>query len=99
MSMHCTVLPSTPADDQYFQGFSARLFGHFIEGAREKAGLTVGRAAWLSEICPEAWTSMEAGDLLPTTREEFELIVAALDMEWPTMAEVVLLCSNAWGIH
>jgi hypothetical protein len=75
------------------------MFGQFVASAREKAGLTVGRAAWLSDICPEAWTSMEAGDLLPTNREELELIAAALDIEWELMTRIVLMCRNAWGVQ
>ncbi len=97
--MQCTVLPSTTTDDQYFQSFSARLFGHFIQSAREKAGLAVERVAWLADICPEAWTAMEAGDLLPTTREELELIAAALDIEWELMTRILLMCRNAWGVQ
>jgi hypothetical protein len=48
---------------------------------------------------PEAWTSMEAGDLLPTTKEELELIAAALDIEWHTMANIISMCRQAWGVQ
>jgi hypothetical protein len=67
--------------------------------ARDRAGLSVERAARLADMYPEAWTSMEAGDLLPTTREELELIAAALDIEWALMARILLMCRQAWSVQ
>jgi hypothetical protein len=98
--MTCTVLPSTSDDQQYFRGFWARIFGQFIQSAREKAGLAVEPAAWLAGMSStEEWVSLEAGDLLPSTREEFRSIAAALDIPWETMTSVVLMCRQAWGIQ
>jgi hypothetical protein len=98
MSMTCTV-PASTTDDQYFQGVWARTFGQFIRSGREKAGLAVEPAAWLAGMCTEEWASIEAGDLLPSSRDEFRLIAAALDIPWETMANIVLMCSQAWGIR
>jgi len=98
MSMIFTALPSNP-ESSYFQGFSARMFGSFIQSAREKAGLPIEPAAWLAGMCTEEWVSLEAGDLLPNTREEFRLIAAAIDVEWETMARIVMMCSRAWGVQ
>ena len=98
MSMSFTLLPSSD-DNRYFEGLCARLFGKFIESAREKAGLAIEPAAWLADMCPQEWASIEAGDLLPTSREQLELIATALDVEWATMANIVALCSQAWGIQ
>ena len=98
MSMTITALPSTP-ESSYFQGFSARMFGSFIQSAREKAGLPIEPAAWLAGMCTEEWVSLEAGDLLPNTREKFESIALALDVEWSTMTSIILLCRQAWGIQ
>ena len=98
MSMYFTPLPSTD-DSRYFEGLWARLFGQFIQSAREKAGLAVESAAWLADMCPQEWTSIEAGDLLPTSREQLELIAVALDIKWATMASIVAMCRQAWGIQ
>ena len=98
MSMYFTPLPSTD-DSRYFEGFFARLFGQFIQCAREKAGLEVESAAWLADMCPQEWASIEAGDLLPTSREQLELIAVALDIKWATMASIVAMCRQAWGIQ
>ena len=98
MSMTNTVLQPTTESD-YFRGFSARLFGAFIQSAREKAGLAVEPAAWFADMCTEEWMSLEAGDLLPSTKEEFQSIAAALDIEWSTMTSIILMCRQAWGIQ
>jgi hypothetical protein len=98
MSMTITALPSS-AESNYFQGFSARLFGAFIQSAREKAGLPVEPAAWLAGFCTEEWASLEAGDLLPNTKAEFQSIARALDIEWQTMTNIILMCRQAWGIQ
>jgi hypothetical protein len=97
--MNCTVLSSTTTEEQYFRGFSARLFGQFVQSAREKAGLAVESAAWLAGMCDQEWVSLEVGDLLPCTREEFQSIAAAVDIEWDTMTRIILLCRKAWGIR
>jgi hypothetical protein len=86
-------------DNQYFQGVWARMFGQFIQSGREKAGLAVEPAAWLADIDPQQWSAMEAGDWLPTTRQQFQLIAAALDIQWETMSRMVAMCSQAWGIR
>jgi hypothetical protein len=96
--MTCTIVPST-SESSYFQGFSARLFGAFIQSAREKAGLPVEPAAWFANMCTEEWVSLEAGDLLPSTKEEFQSIAQALDIPWETMTNIILMCRQAWGIQ
>jgi len=98
MSMPFLALPST-TESTYFQGFSARLFGQFVQSAREKAGLAIEPAAWMTGMCVEEWTSLEAGDLLPTSREKCQLIAAALDVEWETMTRIIMMCRQAWGIQ
>jgi len=48
----------------------------------------------------ELWVqSFVAGAWLPTTRQQLHVLAAALDIEWTTMASVVQLCSQAWGIQ
>jgi hypothetical protein len=81
------------------RGVWGRMFGALMGSARDRAGLSVERAAWLADMYPEAWTSMEAGDLLPNTREELEFIAAALDIEWQTMASIIQMCRQAWGVQ
>ena len=98
MSMTFAPLPPT-SDSEYFQGVWGRFFGKFIESGREKAGLSIEQAAILAGIGVEEWTAIEAGASLPTTRQQFQLIAAALDVDWDTMASIVLMCSQAWGIQ
>ena len=74
------------------------MFGEFMESAREKAGLSIEPAAWMAGIDPQQWSAMEAGDWLPTTREQFQSIAAALDVDWQTMTSIVLMCRQAWGV-
>lgn len=97
MSMTFSPLPST-FDSNYFQGAWARFFGQFMQSSREKAGLSVEQAAVLAGIDPGQWTAMEVGNWLPETRLQFRSIAAALDIDWETMAGVVMLCRQAWGI-
>lgn len=87
------------ADDAgFFQGVWAGMFGSFIESGREKAGLTVEQAAVLAGMDPAEWTAIEAGDQLPKTRRQLQFMAIALEMEWATMANIVCLCSGAWGV-
>ena len=98
MSITFELLQPT-ADNEYFQGVWARMFGQFIQSGREKAGLSVDRAAELAGMEAERWSAIEAGASLPTTRRQFHRIAAALDVDWDTMASIVLMCSQAWGIQ
>jgi transcriptional regulator with XRE-family HTH domain len=90
-------LPST-TDNEYFQGVWSRFFGLFIESAREKASLSVEQAAGLADMSTAEWSAIEAGASLPTTRQQFRSIADALDIEWVTMAKIVLMCRQAWGL-
>jgi transcriptional regulator with XRE-family HTH domain len=98
MSMLFTSLPSN-ADNQYFQAVWGRVFGAFIQSAREKAGMTVEQAARLTGATAGRWLEIEAGTWLPGTRQQLHLLAAALEVEWATMARIVLLCRQAWGIQ
>ena len=40
-----------------------------------------------------------AGTWLPTTRQQFQLIAAALDVDWATMGQFILMCRQAWGVE
>jgi len=97
MSIMFTSLPST-AESQFFEGVWARLFGSFMASGREKAALSVEKAAEMTGIGAQRWSAMEAGDWLPETRQQFHLIAAALDIEWSLMVSIVRMCSQAWGI-
>jgi hypothetical protein len=92
-----TPLPST-AENKYFEGVWARMFGSFMASGREKAGLSVKQAAGMTCIGVQRWSAMEAGDWLPETRQQFHLIAAALDIDWDTMVGVVMMCRGAWGL-
>ena len=74
------------------------MFGHFIESGREKAGLSIEQAAYLAGMNVEDWSGIEVGTWLPTTRQQFRSMAAALDMEWSTMTSIILMCRQAWGI-
>ena len=98
MSINRTVLQSASADEQYFQGVWARVFGRFIKCGREKAGLSVENAAELAGIDARNWLAMETGAWLPATRQQVQFIAAALDIDWPTMTRIIAMCSRAWGV-
>jgi transcriptional regulator with XRE-family HTH domain len=80
-----------PCDD-----FWGRLFGRFIQSARENAAFSVGEAARLAGMGSAAWEAVEAGQV-PATLQQLEAIAAALNIERTAMADLVLLCSRAWG--
>ena len=97
--MTCIVPTPATDDDPYYQGFWARVFGAFIQSGRENAGLDVESAARLAGMYTEQLVSMEAGDLLPTSRGELHRLAAALDIDWGTMTRIVAMCRNAWGLQ
>ena len=98
MSITFAALPST-TEGQYFEGVWARMFGHFIESGREKAGLSIEQAAILAGMSVEDWAGLEVGAWLPTTRRQFRSIAVALGIEWDTMTSIILMCRQAWGIQ
>ena len=98
MSITFSPLPLT-AENIYFQDIWSRVFGQFIQSAREKAGRSVEETAALAGMNPAQWLGVEAGDYLPITRQQLHVVADAVTMEWATMAEIVMLCRQAWGIE
>jgi len=98
MSMIFAPLPLT-TENLFFQGVWGRMFGHFIESGREKAGLSIEQAAELAGMSVEDWTGLEVGTWLPATRRQFRSIAAALDIDWETMTSIILMCRQAWGVQ
>jgi transcriptional regulator with XRE-family HTH domain len=98
MSMSFNVLEAT-ADADYFRGVWSRMFGQFIQSAREKAGLSIEQAAVLAGMSAEDWAGVEIGTWLPTTRQQFRSMAGAIDMDWDTMTRIILMCRQAWGIQ
>ena len=98
MSITFASLPAT-TDNEYFQDVWSRFFGHFIESAREKAGLSIKQAAFLACMEAEQWAAIEVGRWLPTTRQQFRFMAIALELDWGTMAGIVLMCRQGWGIQ
>ena len=86
------------SDANYFQGVWSRMFGSFMQSAREKAGLSVENAAELAGMDARNWLAMETGVWLPATRQQLQLISAALDIDWATMTKIVAMCRQAWGL-
>ena len=97
MSMMYTPLPSSPLTDDLRCSW-ARLFGKFVESAREKTGRSIEDTAARIGMTIEDWQEVEAGRLLPNTREQVYVLADAVDMEWDAMVEIVRLCRNAWGL-
>lgn len=97
MSKQFALLPST-SDNTYFRGIWSRMFGAFIESARRKAGISVDQAAVLASMDAHKWSAIEAGAWLPTTRQQLHLIASALDLEWATMVQIILMCRQAWSL-
>jgi hypothetical protein len=98
MSMTFAPLLLT-TENLYFQDVWGRMFGHFIESGREKAGLSIEQAAVLAGMSAEDWTGLEVGAWLPTTRRQFRSIAIALGIEWDTMTSIILMCRQAWGVQ
>lgn len=98
MSMAFAPLPLTD-DSRYFQGVWARMFGHFIQSARQKAGRSVEETAALAGMDPAQWLGVEAGDYLPMTCRQLHVVADAVAMERAAMAAVVLLCRQAWEMQ
>ncbi|HZL53776.1 MAG TPA: helix-turn-helix transcriptional regulator [Terracidiphilus sp.] len=99
MNMPLAFLPSNDDNNSYFQGVWARTFGRFIRSARERAGLSVENAAKLANLDPRNWLATESGSWLPTTKQQLQLMAAAVDIDWPTMVRIITLCRSAWGIE
>ena len=97
MSNTFATLPSASSGANYFQGVWSRMFGSFMQSAREKGGWPVEQTAELAGMDAAEWTAIEAGTQLPSTRQQLESMADALEMEWATMAQIVLLCRQAWG--
>ena len=74
-----------------------RLFGRFIQGSREKTGLSTVDMAALAGMTAIKWEAVEAGQV-PETREELESVARALKMGRGELGELVLLCRDAWGV-
>lgn len=98
MSMMYAPLPSSPITDDLRCSW-ARLFGKFVEGAREKTGRSIEEAASRIGMTVEDWKEVEAGLLLPNTREQVYVLADALDIEWSAMVEIVQLCRGAWSLR
>jgi transcriptional regulator with XRE-family HTH domain len=86
-------------DSNYFQGVWARVFGRFISSARERAGLSIENAAKLAGMDPRNWRATESGSWLPTTKQQLQLMAAAVHIDWSIMTRIVTLCREAWGIE
>ena len=99
MSMLFEALQPSTADSGYFQGAWSRFFGKFIASGREKAGLSIDQAATLADFSAAEWQAIEAGASLPTTRKQLQSIADALHIEWTTMARIVTMCRQAWGLE
>jgi len=97
MSMTYAPLPSSPITNDLRYSW-ARLFGKFVESAREKTGRSIEEAAARIGMSVEDWEQVEAGLLLPNTREQVYVLADALDIEWSAMVEIVQLCRGAWGL-
>jgi len=69
-----------------------------VESAREKTGRSIEETAVRIGMTVEDWQEVEAGRLLPNTREQVYVLADAVDIEWDAMAEIVSLCRNAWGL-
>ena len=88
---------SSSTNEVIQRGWS-RMFGAFIESARRKAGLSVDQVAVLASMDAQRWLAIEGGTWLPTTRQQLHLMAAAMDLDWAVMAQIILICHQAWGL-
>ncbi|MGA8041494.1 MAG: hypothetical protein WCA37_01700 [Terracidiphilus sp.] len=56
-------------------------------------------ARFVAQFFDAVWSAIEAGTWLPTTRQQFQMMAAALDLDWATMTQLILMCRQAWGIQ
>jgi transcriptional regulator with XRE-family HTH domain len=73
-----------------------KLFGRFIQSAREKESRSVEEAARLAGMETSRWEAVEAGQV-PSSLEQLLSIAAALNMDRAEMRGLVVLCREAWG--
>ncbi len=86
-------------DSDYFRGVWGRVFSRFIANARERAGLSIENAARLAGMDPRNWRATESGSWLPTTKQQLQLMAAAVHIDWPIMVRIITMCRSAWGIE
>jgi transcriptional regulator with XRE-family HTH domain len=75
------------------------MFGSFIGRAREKAGRSIEQTAALAGMSAAQWSGVEAGAYLPITRQQLQVVADAVDTDSATMAQIVFLCREAWGLQ
>jgi transcriptional regulator with XRE-family HTH domain len=95
MSMHYAPLPTAPTTHDIRRAW-AQLFGMFIQSIRKRVGSSMEEAASRIGMTVEEWEQVEAGTLLPNTPEQVRVLAYALDVEWESMVNIVLLCRSAW---
>ena len=96
MSTMFTFTPRPDFSDD-IRGSWRRLFGRFLQGAREAAGRSIEETARLAGMEAAEWSAIEAGNCVPHTKRQLQSMAKALEMEWLAMAETVLLCRDAWA--
>ena len=99
MSKLSAPRPSASANADYFRGVWGRFFGSFMQSARENGGWSVEQTAELAGMDAAEWLAVEAGTLLPDSRQQLQSMADALEMEWSSMAQIVVLCQDAWGFN
>jgi transcriptional regulator with XRE-family HTH domain len=72
------------------------MFGRFLRHDRLKTGRSIEECARLAGMAAAEWELMEAGQVLPATREKLQAMAVALDMEWANMLVLAFFCRDAW---
>jgi transcriptional regulator with XRE-family HTH domain len=72
------------------------MFGRFLRHDRLKTGRSIEECARLAGMVAAEWELMEAGQVLPGTREKVQAMAVALDMEWANMLVLAFFCRDAW---
>jgi transcriptional regulator with XRE-family HTH domain len=73
-----------------------QMFGRFIRHDRLKTGRSVEECARLAGMDASRWELIEAGQVLPGSKEELQTMAVALDMEWSSMVTISFFCRSAW---
>ena len=74
-----------------------RIFGRSIQFARTEAGMSIEQAANLSGMQLSEWMAIEDGHV-PQDIDRLRAMAAALEIRFEKLANMVLLCRDAWEL-
>ena len=74
-----------------------RLFGLFIQGARNETKMSVEEAAGVSGMTVSEWMAIEQGHV-PLDINRLRAISATLELTWDRLVNMLAVCREAWTL-